>query len=912
MNLDQVQAELRPRLPWEAADFGLALGRRYAGALLREWMSTAWLPWLLAIALLFVAPLCAVIPLWWLKPMMSVRPIFYLSRQLFGIVPTPQAARQSLFTWIKRRAWADLTFARFRRRRGILQIVRVLEGADSTKERLKLFHQTTPSWLIKGCMLVETGLYVGLIVLVFWFGPESWIPWSEESGGFEGFIDNLSNNDLDPASEFRFGVIITVAYAIASFISELAYISSCFGCYLNTRTELEGWDLEIAFKRLAARAAKFFAPTALACFLVAGALLTPSARAQEAGPNKETPEQIAERITSHPDFVIHKETKSKWRRDERSGSSVNFSWLNLLVYPLAVLVILVVVAGLIWIIVRSAGMSREWANLPTGPQAVAGLDVRPESLPADPLGTARSWWIEGRHREAMSLLYRAALSWLIHEGGVEIEAGDTEGECTRRVAATPSTASLSAYFQQLTRAWLGLAYAQSPPTAATWDALCAAWPFRNPVNKTNNSSSSSLAVLLLACTLLTGCGGRFEDSEETKGYRGKARYDPYLAVSRLNEEIGEGARTSYSLLKELSEQDESGNSQWILTPSLLVNERAADRLLERVAKGDHLILSVSELDQYEEMGLAPPRWIKDKQPVAEDEEQRRERWRKKQLDESNEEEGFIPGLPENKGTTSQSMGERLGNLLKKDSPGAAKIMESAGVRFADEVNKAAATMTDGEEIGTPDWDWPAAFVFSHETDDSSAPRTLTVEYGNGWITLIPSMRPFTNLRLAQYRNASLWQSLVTWHDGEACFIRGSGASFLAVLWEYGWRALVATLVALALWLWAVTKRYGRLPPLRVPPPLDAKAGLIATGGFLVRRKQVPALLAPWAESLYARWRRNQPAEPEPTHARFLAQVAPAADLSEEEAAACFSPAQGARSRIFLILAQRLWRLGRAF
>ena len=911
MNLDHVQAELRPRLPWEAADFGLALGRRYAGALLREWMSTAWLAWSLALALLFVAPLWAWVPLWCLKPMMSVRPAFYLSRQLFGIVPARGAARQALFTWFARRSWADLTFARFRRRRGILQIVRILEGAHAPKERLKLFHQTTPSWLIKGCLLIEVGLYVGLIMLVFWFGPERWVPWSEESGGFQGFFDNLSNNDLDPAAEFRFGVICTVAYAIASSVSELAYIASCFGCYLNTRTELEGWDLEIAFKRLTARAAKLFAPTLLAFLLIAGCLLAPSARAQEVAPTVETPEQIAERITADPDFIIHKETKSKWRWNERSGSSVDFSWFNLLVYPLAVLVIVAAVAGLVWVLVRSAGMRRDWVPLPNGPLAVAGLDVRPESLPNDPLGTARSWWIEGRHREALSLLYRAALSWMIHQGGVEIEAGDTEGECTRRVAATPSTAKLSAYFQQLTKAWLGLAYAQSPPSAATWDALCAAWPFRNPA-KPSNPSPISVAVLVLACGLLTGCGGRFDDTEEIKGYRGEARYNPYLAVSRLNEETGEATRTSFSLLKELAEQDESGSAQWVLTPSLLVNERTAEKLLGRVAEGDHLLLALSELYQFEEMGLAPARWINDKTPVAENEEDRRERWRERQLDESDDEEGLIPSFPGENDTAPQSTGDRLRKRLEKHAPGAAMIMESAGVRFADEVDEAAATTVDVEDIGSPDWDWPAAFMSNHETDDSSAQRVLTVEYGDGWITFMPSTRPFTNLRLAQARNASLWQSLVDWHGGEVCFIRGSGASFFAVLWEYGWRALIAAMLALALWLWAVTKRYGRLPPLRVPPPLDAKAGLIATGGFLVRKKQVPALLAPWAESLYARWRRNQPAEPEPTHARFLAEVAPAAGLSADEAADCFSPSERTRPRNFLLLAQRLWRLGRAF
>ena len=911
MNLDQVQAELRPRLPWEAADFGLALGRRYACALWREWMSTAWLAWSLAIALLFIAPLWACVPLWWLKPMMSVRPTFYLSRQLFGIPPTAGAARKALFTWLVRRAWADLTIARFRRRRGILQIVRILEGSHAPKERLKLFYETTPTWLIKGCLLVEMGLYLGMITLVFWFGPESWVPWAEQSGGFEAFFDNLSNNDLDPVAEFRFGLISTVAYGLASMVSELAYITSCFGCYLNTRTELEGWDLEIAFKRLTARAAKFFAPTLLAFILTVSFLLAPSARAQEAATEPETPEQIAERITADPDFIIHKETKSEWRWDDRSGSSVNFSWINLLVYPLAILVILAVVAGLVWILVRSAGMSRDWIALPVGPQAVAGLDVRPESLPADPLGTARSWWNEGRHREALSLLYRAALSWLIHQGGVEIEAGDTEGECTRRVAATANTASLGVYFQQLTRAWLGLAYAQSPPSAATWDALCAAWPFHNAA-KPRNTSLTKSALLMLACGLLAGCGGRFEDAEETQGYRGEARYNPYLAVSRLSEEIGEGARSSFSLLKELAEQEEAGGGQWVLTPSLLVNERTAEKMLDRVAEGGHLIFALSELYQFEEMGLASSRWVNDKTPVAEKEEDRRERWRKRQLDENVDEEELIPGFPAKKNLASESTGDRLSALLEKHAPGAAMIMSSAGVQFADEVDETAVTIVEKQDFGTPDWGWPAAFVIADGDEVTSAQRVLTVEYGDGWITFMPSTRPFTNLRLAEANNASLWQMLVGWHGSEVCFIRGSGASFFSVLWEYGWRALIAAILALALWLWAVTKRYGRLPPLRVPPPLDARAGLIATGSFLVRRKQVSALLAPWAESLYARWRRNQPAEPEPSHARFLAEVAPLAGLSAEEAADCFSLSENTRPRNFLQLAKSLWRLERAF
>lgn len=914
MNIDHVQAELRPRLPWEAADFGIALGRRYVGALLREWVASAWFVWLLAGALLFVAPLWAWVPIWWLKPMMSVRPIFCLSRRLFGMTPAPKDARKALSVWLTKRAWADLTFARFQRRRGTLQIVRALEGVNAKKERLMLFHKTTPSWLIKGCLLVEFGLCAGLVILVFWFGPESWVPWSDESGGMEGFFDSLAENDLDPAAEFRFGVIWTVAYALAAAASELAYITSCFGCYLNTRTELEGWDLEIAFKRLGARAARLFAPSAIAFFLVIGGLSAPTANAQDTHLT-ETPEQIAERITADPDFTIHKETKSRWRwseRSEKSISPVDFSWLNALVYPIAILVILAAVGGLIWLLVRAAGTGRDLAALPREPTAVAGLDVRPESLPTDPLEIARIWWTEGKHREALSLLYRAALSWLIHQGGVEIEAGDTEGECTQRVAATPAAASLSSYFRQLTRAWLGLAYAQSPPSAETWDALCAAWPFQSTTKKASFPSPANLALLALACGLLTSCGGKFEDSEETKGYRGAARYNPYLAVTRLNQEFGEDAQTSFSLLKELAEYDGLGNRQWVLTPSLLINERTAERTLEKVAEGDHLILAMSELYQFEEMGMAPSRWVSDETPASgEDEGERRKRWRERQLDESEDDEDFFSDFSEEESYTSRSTGERLRALIEKNSPGAAVIMDTANVRFADEVDETATTTLHDENFGTPDWDWPAAFVFGYNANDSPAQRVLMIDYGDGSITFLPSTRPFTNLRLADSRNASLWRSIVGWHSGGVLFIRGSGASFLQVLWEYGWRPLVATALALAIWLWAVTKRYGRLFPLRVPPPLDARAGLIATGGFLFRKNQVPALLTPWAENIYARWRRNQPAEPDPTKARFIAEVAPAAGLSEAEAEKCLSPPARIRSRNFIILVQRLWRIDRA-
>jgi hypothetical protein len=54
-----------------------------------------------------------------------------------------------------------------------------------------------------------------------------------------------------PAGE----VLGNLAYLVALSLIEPLYVASGFTLYLNRRTELEGWDIEIAFRQLAARRA---------------------------------------------------------------------------------------------------------------------------------------------------------------------------------------------------------------------------------------------------------------------------------------------------------------------------------------------------------------------------------------------------------------------------------------------------------------------------------------------------------------------------------------------------------------------------------------------------------------------------------------------------------------------------------
>jgi hypothetical protein len=108
------------------------------------------------------------------------------------------------------------------------------------------------------------------------------------------------------------------------------------------------------------------------------------------------------------------------------------------------------------------------------PHTLFGLDVRPQSLPADVAGAARAALAAGDIAGALGLLYRGALSALVNFAGVDFRAGDTERDCWRR--ATPALSTEGAgYFRALLDAWLRTAYAHRPPPREHLARLCDDW-----------------------------------------------------------------------------------------------------------------------------------------------------------------------------------------------------------------------------------------------------------------------------------------------------------------------------------------------------------------------------------------------------------------------------------------------------
>lgn len=471
MRLEDLTAELRPRSDWEAVDLGLALARRDFWRLLGAW----WLGMLpvLVPCLIFLRDLPVLILFlcgWWM-PVASRLVLFVLSRRLFGELPGwravlrewPRACVRRFFfrmVWARLSPWRPLTMAvedleGLRGKDYASRVRLLLRRGDATVVVLALWRAVLAGWL---------ALAVFATALMFLPAGEAqaWALAMEEWGG-------NSWGGLPPS---MVGTGLTSALLAMSLVDVFG-MGAGFGIYVNHRTWIEGWDVELAFRRLGNRlrgAVGTVFAVALSFFLL------PRAGAAE------TPKDVITEVKAHPDFEVFKETirvpnptkKGNWNWDGPG------EWLVFLMQGIGWLLLGAFIAFLVWMIWRHRHVFRGRGialskPVPAAARVVMGLDVAPETLPKDIPAAAMELWRVGRRQEAMSLLYRGAISRLIESGGVEIAESDTETDCLRRVEA--EAAAHAGYFGGLTEAWMMLAYGRRAPQDERMQELCARWPF---------------------------------------------------------------------------------------------------------------------------------------------------------------------------------------------------------------------------------------------------------------------------------------------------------------------------------------------------------------------------------------------------------------------------------------------------
>ncbi len=122
-------------------------------------------------------------------------------------------------------------------------------------------------------------------------------------------------------------------------------------------------------------------------------------------------------------------------------------------------------------LIRARGVQRVPQRF-VPPSHVRDLDIRPESLPDDVGGAALALWERGEQRAALALLYRGALSRLVHVHAVPIRASSTEGECLA-LARPRLTEPGARYAERLIEVWAAAVYGAQQPAAGAVPALCA-------------------------------------------------------------------------------------------------------------------------------------------------------------------------------------------------------------------------------------------------------------------------------------------------------------------------------------------------------------------------------------------------------------------------------------------------------
>lgn len=220
---------------------------------------------------------------------------------------------------------------------------------------------------------------------------------------------------------------------------------------------------------------------ALAVALLAGLALPAGAQP----PSRQEVEQAVATVKRNPDLggvkkekTLRFKKKDEAEREAPDASSLKWlvnllRWLSesgrVLMWLLGALLVALVVVGLRrWILVRGGWRPAQRPHLPSHVQS---LDIRPETLP-DAIGAAAlALWQQGQHRAALSLLYRGALSRLVHTYAVPIRAASTEGECVA-LAGTRLDAPRSAFFARLVRAWQLAVYGGRLPDTEQARALC--------------------------------------------------------------------------------------------------------------------------------------------------------------------------------------------------------------------------------------------------------------------------------------------------------------------------------------------------------------------------------------------------------------------------------------------------------
>lgn len=486
MNLENVTAELRPRGAWEAADLGARMVRRDAGAIYTTWFAvTLPLLFLATLAIVFLPyPGITQMLYWWCEPLVDGPILYVISRRLFGESTTAWSAIRATPALARRNWLFLLTPLRFHFARSIAVPVTQLEELSGARrrDRAKVLNKHLMNHgvgLTVAYQHLVICLYIGVVLVGFLFVPQ----------GYQGTLGlEWLDTFFDAETDSRVARVLALwTFYIAQTSLHPWFVGAGFGLYIDCRTKLEAWDIEVAFRRMLQRRRQHGAVTALlACALLGWA--DPGVAAVETmepywdGPTVETARQrvFADERLQQTRIVTEWQRVDKTKERGSRDPGPVFRGLGRIAGIVTEFGLWLAVAALL--VILFATRSRWLPYLRYTPEARSGprrvvLDsgvITADQLPDDIPAAAQELWAAGKHRESLSLLYRGSVFYSVDQMGVRLPRSATEGEC---VDALDSQADgpIVDYFRNVVAAWVWCAYGGRTPADEVVNRLCGEW-----------------------------------------------------------------------------------------------------------------------------------------------------------------------------------------------------------------------------------------------------------------------------------------------------------------------------------------------------------------------------------------------------------------------------------------------------
>lgn len=411
------------------------------------------------------------------------------------------------------------------------------------------------------------------------------------------------------------------------------------------------------------------------------------------------------------------------------------------------------------------------------------------------------------------------------------------------------------------------------------------------------------SVFLAATLLLCGCDGRWEDYEKTTGYQGKARVNPFLAAERVLDGLGHNAHGVKSLAK-LPPHD----SVILISGENGLPEGRARQLLRWTYSGGHLIYCLGGTRAYNDFetqfGTFIAAMLKEekKDPILQ------------QL-----------GISAEKRFPTEEIKEAFDDVFNLPPADPAKPASPKRRQMDDEDESKLESLQDLRWNGANyqlSLGGHQQLVIKRKLRNgefSAGPKdgalALHLQHGMGSVTLLTHARPFRNHWIGEHDHARWLAALVGLNGSkEVLFVSGAAGSFLSLLWQHGWMALIALAVCLIFWLWQQLPRFGPLAEVELDTTRHFASHVGALGEFFWRMRRGALLVTAARAAVWERVREKHRSLDDGSHQMndvLAAEIARRTGLPAPRITAAFDIAPPDTAHNFVALMRDLQAMRRA-